>query len=437
MRPDASCHGATIVLSRLFRLLAIAALIAGCDSRKPNDGAARTPAAPEERASANASCAERLVSGDSVGPIRLGMALDALRRACSIVHDTTVPAAYGPPERHLSVLLGADTAMVTMHIGRVGEILLTRGTFQTADSVGIGTPLRVLLARHAKGYGVAGQLLVQTPSECGLTFGIEGHYPDLPDGVKDSATLARVPLTAAVDRIRIDGCERDDERQFSGVDDSTYDVQTDSVMLARDLDGNGVTDYVVRESRPFHSMRVYSFRLVVYLDSIPANRRARWSSGWNMEGDATLGEVASLGSRGWMLEVDGNEADYTSETLLAIRDGSITEELTHGEDYGEGFLELTREGGALLVDASQMHLLMRGAPVSPELECKDGDWPAVRARWDDVNRRFVREKPRCIKARWPGEAAKPSARRRPLGSAYIASTPSADGGLGLASDSPA
>ena len=118
-----------------------------------------------------------------------------------------------------------------------------------------------------------------------------------------------------------------------------------------------------------------------------------------MEGEATLGEVESLGARGAMLEVDGNNADYTSETLLAIRDGRITEEVTHGEDYGQGFLELGREGGTLVVDASQMHLLVRETPVSPELACKDGDWPAVRMRWDDVNRRFVPEKPRCIKAR--------------------------------------
>jgi hypothetical protein len=389
------------ILTRVPPLLAIAAFAIGCDSRKPNDGAARTSAATEEKISPSARCgAGPLVSGDSVGPIHLGMALDALRRACAIVHDTTVAATYagGPPERHLSVLLGADTAVVTMGIGRVREILLASGKFQTADSVGIGTPLRVLLARQAKGYGVAGQLLVQMPSECGLTFGIAGRYPDLPDGAKDSAAVARVPLTAAVDRIRIDGCERDEGERFSMADDSTYDVQTDSVMLARDLDGNGLTDYVVRESRPFHRMS-YTFRLTVYLDSIPASRRPRWSSGWDMEGEATLGEVVSLGSRGSMVDVYGNNADYTSETLLAIRDGSITEELTHGEDYGQGFLEMGREGGTVLVDATQMHLLVRGEPVSPELECKEGDWPAVRLHWDDVSRRFVPEKPRCIKAR--------------------------------------
>ena len=41
--------------------------------------------------------------------------------------------------------------------------------------------------------------------------------------------------------------------------------------------------------------------------------------------------------------------------------------------------------GTLVVDASQMHLSVRDVPVIPELECKEGDWPAVRLRWDDVN----------------------------------------------------
>jgi hypothetical protein len=213
-----------------------------------------------------------------------------------------------------------------------------------------------------------------------------------------------VPLTAAVDRIRVDGCERDDE--VAAPDDSTYDVQTDTVMLARDLDGNGVTDYLVRESRPFRRMRTYSFRLVVYLDSVPASRTPQWSSGWDMEGEATLGDVSSLGPRGSLLQVNGNDADYTSETLLAIRDGSITAELTHGEDYGQGFLVLRRDRGTPVIEATQMHLLVRGAPVSPDLECKEGKWPAVRIRWNESDRRFVPETPRCIEARWPGEDTK-------------------------------
>lgn len=387
---------------RRTSLLVIAALGAGCDSRPPrtpNDTVARAAAAPT-RPAANSRCTGQVVCADGVGPIRLGMSLDSLQRVSTIVHDTTVPNPHGPAERHLSVLLGGDTALITVGGGRVGEILLTGGTFRTADSIGIGTPLRVLLARDSvKGYGVAGQLLVSMPSECGFAFGIAGHYPDLPDGRKEITTLAAVPQTAVVDRIRIDGCERDEDAPFSGADDSTYDVQTDTVLLAKDLDGNGVTDYVVRENRPFHHSRMYIPRLAVYLDSIPRNRRPRWSSGWDLEGETTLGAVLPLGAHAAMVEMDGNTGDYTSETLLAIRNDSVIQELTHGEDYGQGFLQMTKKGDTLVVDASQWHLLLRGTSVGPDLECKDGEWPAVRLRWDDATQRFAREKPRCVKSR--------------------------------------
>lgn len=377
------------------------ALSAGCDSRArraPNDTVARTSVAPTSTA-ATASCAGQVVFGDRVGPIHLGMSLDALQRVCAIVRDTTVPVVSGPAERRVSVLLGSDTAVVALRISRVQEILLTSGSFRTADSIGIGTPLRVLLARDSvKGYGTGGQLLVSSPSECGLTFGIAGRYPDLPDGAKDSATVARVPQSAVVDRVRIDGCESDDEG-MSAADDSTYDIQTDSMLLSRDLDGNGRTDYVVRESRPYRRTTMYIPRLAIYLDSFPAGRHPRWSSGWDMEGETTFREAIPLGSHASMLEVDGSTGDYTSEALLAIRNDSIIEELAHGEDYGQGFLETGRDGATLVVDASQMHLMLRGAPVSPEPECEDGNWPAVRMRWNEASRRFVLEKPRCVKAR--------------------------------------
>jgi len=114
------CSHLASSLSRLTPLLVIVALSTGCDPRMPNDRAARTAASPDEKLAASAGCAERLVFGNGVGPVRLGMSLDALRRACPIVRDTTVPSDHGPAERRLSVLLGADTAVVTFGIGRVG-----------------------------------------------------------------------------------------------------------------------------------------------------------------------------------------------------------------------------------------------------------------------------------------------------------------------------
>jgi hypothetical protein len=328
---------------------------------------------------------------------------------CPVVHDTTMqPNLKLPAERRVSFLMGADTVVASVSVGRVRQVVLAGGAFGTADSVGIGTTLRrLLMLPDVKGYGAGGRLLVMSPAKCGLAFFVAGRYDSLPDGEKGIATLGQLPQGALVDGIRIDGCYRDTDDDEQVADDSTYDVQTDSLALARDLDGNGVTDYVVRETRPYRRGRMLYTRVAVYLDSIPASRRPRWSSGWDMEGRADFGEVDALGARGSLLVVLGNDADYTSETLLAIRDGTIAEEITHGEDYGRGFLDVTKERGTLVVDASQDHLTLRGVPAGPELACPGDSWAAVRARWDDAARRFVPEKPRCVKPKWPGGETSP------------------------------
>lgn len=401
-----------MTISRLAPLIAALALGAGCTSRDapprppaavaPGRTAASVPGAP------SADCAGRTVTGDSVGHVRIGMALDVLRRMCPVVHDTTAQLGGNlPNERRVSFLIGPDTAVALVRFGRIWEVTLTGTGFRTADSLGVGTPLRRLLAfPGVRGYGLD-ELLVATPTRCGLTFGIAGQYAGEAPG-RDSTTLARKPADAVVDRVRIDGCERDDETLALAPDDSTYDVQTDSVALARDLDGNGVADYVVLETRPFHGDHRHLYRrLAVYLDSIPASRRASWATGWSDETENDLGGVHALGARGSLIVVLGSEADYTSETLLSVRAGTITEEITNGEDYGHGFLEVTTEGGTLVVDASQDHFLVRDAPVKPELECTGGDWAAVRARWDDAARRFVPERPRCIKPKTPGGGTSP------------------------------
>jgi hypothetical protein len=389
---------------RLVFLSAALALGAGCTSRDARP-AASTAISTTATATSSAGCTGRLVTGEGVGPIRIFASLDSIRQICPIVRDTTVQASVGlAAERLVSVLMGADTAVVGVRRGRVVQILLTSAHFATADSIGVGTTLaRLLRFARGKGYGVGGDLLIATPTKCGLTFGMTGRYADLPDGLKDSTTLNRVPATATVNRIRIDGCERDEVADLSAPDDSTYDVQTDSVLLARDLDGNGVTDFVVRESRPFRRSReMLVRRLVVYLDSIPASRRPRWSSGWDMEGEAVFGEVHPL-AHGSMVLLLGSDADYSSETLLSIRDGAIIEELTHGEDYGHGGMRILTEGGKLVVEATLDHLVVRGKPFSPQLECKSDEWALVRMTWEESARKFVAERPKCVNERLVGQ----------------------------------
>lgn len=299
-------------------------------------------------------CCTRLITGDGVGRIRIGLALDSVRRAYPVIRDTTVrPDVKQPPVRQVSVLMGSDTAVVWVQAGRVREVMLASRSFATRDSLGVGTTLKRLLGyAQPKGYGAGGQLIVATAAHCGLSFYVAGRFDGLPDGLKDSTVLRRLPPEALVDRVRIDGCEQGDEQLVE--DDSTYDVVTDSVLLAATL--------------------------------------------WDMETERALDRTEPL-ARGSLVVVRGSGGDYSSETLIVARDGKVTEELTHGEDYDDGYFDIRREGSTLVVDASQSHLLLRGQPVTPELECPRGEWAGVRIRWDETTRRFVPDAPRCVKQR--------------------------------------
>ena len=327
------------------------------------------------------------------------MSLDSVRRVYSVTGDTTVQRDVKQrPVRQVSVLMERDTAVLSVQGGRVSEVMLTSRSFATADSLGVGTTLKRLLGyAQPKGYGIGGQLIVATAAHCGLSFYFAGRFDGLPQGFKDSTVLRRFPSEAVVDRVRIDGCEQGDEQLAE--DDSTYDVVTDSVLLVRDLDGNGVNDVVAIENRPFRrSATIRIYRLAVYLDSIPSRRTPAWATAWDMETDRTLDRTEPV-AHGSLLIVGGSGGDYSSETLIVARDGKVTEELTHGEDYGDGFFDVRREGGTLVVDASQKNLLVHGKPVSPELPCPPGESTGVRIRWDEATRAFVPDAPRCVKPR--------------------------------------
>lgn len=327
------------------------------------------------------------------------MSLDSVRRVCPLVRDTTVQLdAKQHPVRQVSVLMGRDTALLSVQGGRVSEIFLASRSFATIDSLGVGTTLKRLLGyAQPKGYGTGGQLIVATAAHCGLSFYFAGRFDGLPEGFKDSTALRRFPPEALVDRVRVDGCEQGDEQLAE--DDSTYDIVTDSVLLVRDLDGNGVSDVVALENRPFRRSRTIRIsRLAVYLDSISSRRAPAWATAWDMETDRTLDRTEPL-ARGSLLVVGGSGGDYSSETLIVARDGKVTEELTHGEDYGDGYFDVRREGGTLVVDASQKNLLVRGKPVPPELACLSGASAGVRIRWDEATGAFVPDAPRCVKPR--------------------------------------
>ena len=376
-------------------LVALLALFATACSSKDASGNKRAPAAHAALPTL-AECSQRLITSGGVGPVRVGMTVDSLRLACrilgEIVDSTTAPRS---PTRFVSIALGNDTGIAMVKQGRVQELLVSGAGFSTPDSIGIGTPLRNLLARpKVTGFVLDGRVHARADGICDLVFRFHTPAPLAPDRVLDGTALAQLPPSSPVDQIAAWGeCEPPDTAR------EVTTVRVDSVLFQRDIDGNGRPDRLVRELRV--SSRKYTppaHRLALYLDGSPNGRRPAWPSEWDEfdESGAALAGIWLLGKGVAMFEVTTEGGDYTGERLVLVRGGSAHEVISHGEDYGNGFLTVTVEHGRFVIDVSQANLRVNGKPVLPEARCSASQWSAVHLIFDVQRNDFVPDRARCV-----------------------------------------
>lgn len=175
-------------------------------------------------------------------------------------------------------------------------------------------------------------------------------------------------------------------------------ARVDTVLVARDLDGDGNTDYIVRESRAARG-GPRPRRLAIYLGVAPASTRAAWATAWDDEfgGEVDVSELLPLGTSSTLVAVSLPEADYEGTQVLLIRARRAKTLVSHGIDYGEGYFQLRLEGGRAVVDATQEHLVLGGKAVDGALACPDAQLPALRLVFDPRAERFAPENPRCVK----------------------------------------
>lgn len=175
-------------------LLTTAAALAACASD------------PAPASDAPADSTATRITGDGVGPLRIGARVSDVRARAAVVRDTTVPGAEGQPSRRIAVVLGPDTIEAEVVDDRVWRVPVTSPRLQTADGLGVGTPLARLLelpgARPAMGEG----LYVLVPSHCGLSFQLANPGGSLPPATT-SEELRRLPAATVVSRILVTGCQ--------------------------------------------------------------------------------------------------------------------------------------------------------------------------------------------------------------------------------------
>ena len=203
--------------------IAGAVLLAGCASDRASSGdsaedrgvvpietAGAAPEASAGRPSDTAAvraCAATVITGDSVGPLRIGATVEDVGARCTVVRDTTRPGAEGMPARMIAVVLGADTVEAEIVDGRVWRVPVTTSGLRTADGLGVGTPLSRLLelrdVRPAMGEGT----YVLAPSHCGLSFQLANPGGSLPPATTVEQ-LRRLPGSTVVSRVLVTGCSR-------------------------------------------------------------------------------------------------------------------------------------------------------------------------------------------------------------------------------------
>jgi hypothetical protein len=176
------------------------------DSTSPSSGASDT--GPSAGNLSGRNCGTGTITGNGIGDLRLGVTPAAVRASCVVVRDTTRLASEGQLARMIAVAFPRDTVEAEIVDGRVWRIEVLSPRFRTADSLGVGTPLRRLLAlRDPRGITGEGQLFVVSPEQCGLSFRLSDNGSSARAQDWDRAALARLPSKTVVDKILIVGCD--------------------------------------------------------------------------------------------------------------------------------------------------------------------------------------------------------------------------------------
>jgi hypothetical protein len=132
-----------------------------------------------------------------VGPVRIGMTMDALRSACPETRDTTWQAE-GTAEKGAVAVPGGQRIVARLADGKVDMIIVDQPGMKTAAGVGVGATVGDLRGRYGRmcaGVG-EGRVAVWFPNAPGISFGLDtlatrGWTPAQarPDSISDEVAV--------------------------------------------------------------------------------------------------------------------------------------------------------------------------------------------------------------------------------------------------------
>jgi hypothetical protein len=147
---------------------------------------------------------DAVVTRYGIGPVRVGMPLDALRAACPEARDTTWRGEEGMKETGIVVMPGGRRVLAVTADSAVARIVIDQPGVRTAAGVQVGSTvadLRGRFGRMCAGRG-EGRVAVWFPNQPGLSFGLDtaatrGWTPaqadpdSVPDDVKVTSMWVR------------------------------------------------------------------------------------------------------------------------------------------------------------------------------------------------------------------------------------------------------
>ena len=167
---------------------AMTVFILGCGTRKD-------PGLQNASVSRVAPCATAShprITGQGVGPVQVGLALEEVKRVCNVVGDSIQLGSEGAPERTASLQFGVDTVALTVDSGRVARMTVMSPGLSTDDTLRVGSTMGQL--RRAEGVeGVEGEgaLFVVLRRHCGMSFRLTYEVPTADHRERWSATDLR------------------------------------------------------------------------------------------------------------------------------------------------------------------------------------------------------------------------------------------------------
>jgi hypothetical protein len=153
-----------------------------------------------------APCGTPVVDGNGVGAVRIGMEADSVKAHCVVARDSVELRSEGQPERVLVVTFGSDSATLELDSTHVWRIEILSPRFRTVDSLGVGTPLKALLALPGGVQGLTGEggLFLLAETHCGLSFQLSASGGAAGDWQR--ARLRSLPDSTRVTRVLVVGC---------------------------------------------------------------------------------------------------------------------------------------------------------------------------------------------------------------------------------------